>query len=71
MLHNVSRNQDYGSLLLNRLDHHRCPTAMRVLVAAQLIQRATKANGMEDVISMMLASWMVGTSCLRPPLIAL
>lgn len=25
MLHNVSRNQDYGSLLLNRLEHHRPP----------------------------------------------
>lgn len=25
MLHNVSRNQHYGILLLNRLEHHRPP----------------------------------------------
>ena len=73
MLHNVSRNQDYGSLLLNKLEHHQPPglSQGRVLVAAWLIQLATKANGMEVVISMILASWMVGTSYLRLPLIAL
>ena len=45
--------------------------AMRILVAAQLIELATKANAMEDVIGVMLASWMVSTRYFRPPLIAL
>lgn len=58
MLQNVSRNQDYGSLLLNRSDHHE-PPGMSYINGSPYCCSAGSATGHQG-------KWKMSPACFLP-----